>query len=708
MSATDPAQRPDVGSGGRDDGLETDLRTDALGLLDLAPVAPPSAALTTRARQVARALARAVAPEALPEGARVGPYAVRGVLGRGGQATVYRAENAQGRAFAVKVPRPELVARLVREAQILFHLDHPRILRIEKADMTADPPYLACAFVPGGTLADRLRAGPLEPGAAWRLADQVLEALEHGHGKGVVHRDLKPSNVLFDAAGDALVADFGVGSLRLVEDLGLPQTLVSGDASLGVGTPLYMAPEQEHAALRADGRVDGRADLYALGKLLFEALTGRAPRTIRPASALVPGLDPAWDALLFRLVEDRPQDRFPDARAARAALAKIRSAAAPDAHRGLARPSSPRARPVADPTGAGLRAFVEAELARARQAVAARRPAAPEGGAPWAAQAIDLLERCALARSGLRDEGPVRRRDAPASLVVPARLSAAIGRIMLGEGARPSGAGEVEGAAGAAPPEGLLVVGLRGGEHAWFGVPERAPPLGFADGVLGLWRATRESRWALGAPLQGETDGSAWVALDAGQDELLVLVEPARGAEVRRVEPWAADPAQEARGGPGGADPPPAELAPRPGEVEELLGLDAREPVPDALPDWVGADVPAPWLAPRGPVADGAALARPGAPARVQGEAWLALLVVAAAAVALALDAWLRGPGGDASALAFAGVLLLGLGVGLLVVVGLRRLDRLLLERFGLRARWPRASTIARAPDAGPGAGYQK
>jgi serine/threonine protein kinase len=296
-------------------------QTDALGLLEADPVRPPSEGLARRTRDVARALARSAEPAGtLPVGARVGPYTLGEVLGRGGQATVYRATDDEGRAFAVKVPRPELVSRLAREAQILFHLDHPRIVRIERADMRADPPFIACRLLEGGTLAERLRKGPMSPPDVACLADQILEALIHGHEKGVVHRDLKPSNVLFDRQHDAQVADFGVGSLRLVEEHGLGQTLVSVDVTRGAGTPLYMAPEQEQAALRVDGKVDGRADLYALGKLLYEALTGRPPRTIRPVSQLVIGIDRRWDAFLFRLVEDRPQDRFPDAAVAREAL----------------------------------------------------------------------------------------------------------------------------------------------------------------------------------------------------------------------------------------------------------------------------------------------------------------------------------------------------------------------------------------------------
>ena len=292
------------------------LRTDVLDLLGAAPPPDPSPGYGLRARDLARRVADR-AGMLLPAGARVGPYTIQSVLGRGGQATVYRAVDESGRVLALKVPRAELVSRLVREAQILFHLDHPRIVRIERAEILADVPYLACELLPGGTLAERLRQGPLPPADVARLADHVLEALAHGHQKGVVHRDIKPSNVLFDAEGQVKVADFGIGSLALVEELGLPQTLVSLDHTLGAGTPVYMAPEQEDPGLRVDGKVDGRADLYSLGKLLYAALTGRSPRTVLPVSSLVPEAGVGWDRFLFRLLEDRPADRFPSAEAAR-------------------------------------------------------------------------------------------------------------------------------------------------------------------------------------------------------------------------------------------------------------------------------------------------------------------------------------------------------------------------------------------------------
>lgn len=284
---------------------------------------PMSASLQEAATKLARELAGAWSHGALPAGVQLGSYTIQGPLGQGGQATVYLAEDAAGERFAIKVPRQELLARLVTEAQILFHLDHPRVVRIVAADVKSSPPYLVTEHLSGGTLAAVLEAAPegrLSPERVRDLALGVLDALAYAHEKGVVHRDLKPSNILFDAEGAVKVADFGIGSLALAKRL--EGTLVSHDLTGVAGTPLYMAPEQEQGA-----RVDGRADLYSLGKLVYQALTGRSPRTIRPLRHVLPaghsGLDLSWEDFILRLVEDDPGERYVDAASARAALAAL-------------------------------------------------------------------------------------------------------------------------------------------------------------------------------------------------------------------------------------------------------------------------------------------------------------------------------------------------------------------------------------------------
>ena len=374
------------------------LREDLSRLLAAAPVPPRSPGLEADTSRLAGELARAWAGAPLPAGARVGPYTLERVLGQGGQGTVYLAHDAQGRPVALKVPRSELVSRLIREAQILFHLDHPRVVRIEKAAFKDEPiPYVATEYLAAGSLADLLEREPggLPPARVAQLADEVLEALAYAHEKGVVHRDLKPSNILFDEQGRVKVADFGIGSLGLLEGRRVEGTLCSLDRTVFAGTPAYMAPEQEHI----EEPLDGRADQYGLGKVLYQALTGRSPRTVR-SLAQVPGLGPAWDAFLFRLLEDRPEDRFPSAAAAREELAAL-----------AGRPAGPAVNPLLVELVEARRRLTEqvTQLNRELQALQAERVVAGEDGPGIqgvarraAALAVEAVERLrADGRAGL-------------------------------------------------------------------------------------------------------------------------------------------------------------------------------------------------------------------------------------------------------------------------------------------------------------------
>jgi len=341
-------------------------------------------ALRERAREVARLVPPAAgpgppaAPPPLPPGARLGPYEVVRFIAHGGQAAVYEARQTEtGRTVALKVPRPEVAHRLMREAKLLFDLDHPRIVRIVGGAVDGAAPFIAVEYLAGGSLADRL--APLTRGLqladAYAIAEAVLEALEFAHARGIVHRDLKPANILFDARGEAKLADFGIGTPFAAAAAGGPPlapSLARSAADGGTafaGTPVYMAPEQ------AEGRpVDGRTDLYALGKVLFEALTGRAPRTLRPISRTRPDVPVAWDDFVFRLVEDRPEDRFESAAAARqalrllprvpesgedAALARVRAAEERGFRRGIQAGRAMRSEPSgphrARPYGLGFR-----------------------------------------------------------------------------------------------------------------------------------------------------------------------------------------------------------------------------------------------------------------------------------------------------------------------------------------------------------------
>jgi eukaryotic-like serine/threonine-protein kinase len=200
-----------------------------------------------------------------------GRYALGAMLGSGGMGQVYRArDRVLERTVAVKVlssaatQDPELVARFGREARAAAALHHPNIVAVFDSGADGDLQYLVMEYVDGQSLARLLRQeGMLEPGRAAEVGRQVCQALAAAHATGLVHRDITPGNLLVDPAGLVKVADFGIAKLAAA-------TTMTGDRVLG--TAAYLAPEQ------AQGRpVDGRSDLYALGCVLYELVTGAPP-----------------------------------------------------------------------------------------------------------------------------------------------------------------------------------------------------------------------------------------------------------------------------------------------------------------------------------------------------------------------------------------------------------------------------------------------
>jgi serine/threonine-protein kinase len=262
-------------------------------------------------------------------------YALERELGRGGMATVYRARDLRhGRSVAVKVLHPELAAtlggeRFLREIELTATLQHPHILPLFDSGAAGGLLYYVMPFVEGETLRARLvRERQLPLTDAMRIATEVGDALAYAHACGVVHRDIKPENILLQGGpgGHALVADFGIG-LAIAQADGARMT----QTGLSVGTPQYMAPEQ---AMGERG-VDARADLYALGAVLYEMLAGEPPftgptaqtivarvmtETPRSLSIVRPSVPPHVDAAIRMALEKLPADRFPTATAFVAAL----------------------------------------------------------------------------------------------------------------------------------------------------------------------------------------------------------------------------------------------------------------------------------------------------------------------------------------------------------------------------------------------------
>ncbi|MGZ9234738.1 MAG: protein kinase domain-containing protein, partial [Anaerolineales bacterium] len=204
---------------------------------------------------------------------KIGIYEVKSELGRGGMATVYRAYDPRfEREVAVKVLPSELLhsdpqfrLRFEREAKIIAQLEHTAIVPVYDVGESDGQPYFVMRYMNGGSLSERIKEGGLTIEDAARILGALAPGLDEAHSKGIVHRDIKPSNILFDKRGNPYISDFGIAKLSQAQ-----AGNVTGSAI--IGTPAYMAPEQAQGT-----EVDGRADIYALGIILFEMLTGKQP-----------------------------------------------------------------------------------------------------------------------------------------------------------------------------------------------------------------------------------------------------------------------------------------------------------------------------------------------------------------------------------------------------------------------------------------------
>ncbi len=200
-------------------------------------------------------------------------YRLEEEIGHGGMATVFRARTAEhGPVVALKLMRPELAValggeRFLREIRITAALEHAHILPLLDSGTAAGVPFYVMPYVAGASLAHRLeREGPLPVGEAVRIAAEIADGLAYAHQRGLIHRDIKPANILLDH-GHALLADFGIARIL---DSGATEVLT--DSGLALGTASYMSPEQA-----AGDRVLPQADIYALGCVLYEVLSGGPP-----------------------------------------------------------------------------------------------------------------------------------------------------------------------------------------------------------------------------------------------------------------------------------------------------------------------------------------------------------------------------------------------------------------------------------------------
>ncbi|NUS96038.1 MAG: serine/threonine protein kinase, partial [Gemmatimonadaceae bacterium] len=267
-------------------------------------------------------------------------YDLQGEIGRGGMSVVYRARDMRlNRTVAIKVLPPELAydpairTRFTREAQTSAQLSHANIVPIYDVGERDGLAYFVMGMVTGGNLAEHLAREPRQPiEEVRRLLCEIADALAYAHVRGVIHRDIKPDNILLDAdRGRAMVTDFGIA--RAME-AGTRLTLTG----IAVGTPTYMSPEQ---AL-GEREVDGRSDIYSLGVVAYEMLTGRVPFTAGNSMALLlkhvgerppsiaelrPDAPKALREVIERAMMKTPEDRWPTAVAFRDALAADRAPA---------------------------------------------------------------------------------------------------------------------------------------------------------------------------------------------------------------------------------------------------------------------------------------------------------------------------------------------------------------------------------------------
>ncbi len=261
-------------------------------------------------------------------GQKLGKYEITELLGHGGMATVYQAyQRDVDRSVAIKVlpPHPgqdkQFVERFRLEARTIARLQHPHILPLYDYGDENDILYLVMAYVDGGSLSDRIRRSKLSLDEVQTVFQQVASALDYAHRQNVIHRDIKPDNILLDQEGNALLSDFGI--VKLIEDSGTGVSL-TGTGGL-VGTPAYMSPEQAQGLT-----VSQQSDIYSLGIVVFEMLTGQQPyqaetpmqvvlkHITAPVPAIrevAPDLPPELEAVIQQALSKDPTQRYDSAQA---------------------------------------------------------------------------------------------------------------------------------------------------------------------------------------------------------------------------------------------------------------------------------------------------------------------------------------------------------------------------------------------------------
>ncbi len=261
--------------------------------------------------------------DSLEAGAQIDWYRIEAPVARSGMASIYRAVDTRNdRVVALKIPHPDMEAdpilfdRFKREEAIGEKLIHPRVMRVF-SDEKRSRIYMVMEWCEGRLLRQILDEGRIDPERALRIMVQVLEALEYIHENGVVHRDLKPENIMVDAEDHVKLIDFGIAGDTAAK------RLTYANVTAALGSANYISPEQVKGK-----RGDGRSDIYAMGVILYEMLTGKVPFTgsspmaiindrllnyPMPPSVAEPSISPQLQEVIYRAIERDPKNRYPRA-----------------------------------------------------------------------------------------------------------------------------------------------------------------------------------------------------------------------------------------------------------------------------------------------------------------------------------------------------------------------------------------------------------